>query len=603
MAEEANALLAEANSNTQAMIDTISAIIRAETEENVIRATLEMIRKEFDWSYASYWIVDPVENVLVFSQESGRVDDEFQRLTRSARFKEGEGLNGRSWRMRDLFHVADVGELQDCCRAPLARRAGIKTAIALPVISDNNVVGTLDFFSTEETEPSQARLGALRTIGRLASDKYSKLARQGELVRIKQMVDNAPVNVMYSDLDLKIRYMNPKAEQTLKKLEAHLPIKVDQIIGSSIDVFHKVPEHQQRILSDQRNLPRTRLINVGPELFELLVSPMSDEAGRYIGAMITWEVVTEKIASQKREAETSADIKAVNQLLLALGRCRTIGEVITAALSSVREAFGWSYGSFWAVNAEDQALRFVQDAGSVTDEFRRITSESRFREGEGLNGQVWQARDLVFVSDLGDMKGCSRAPAARRGGLRAGVCFPIMLGSRVYGTMDYFTDELITPSESRLEALRNVGRLVSTAFERVDQQNRIDQAKLDLESKVKQLVTVAKAAAEGDLTVAVSVKGDDDMGRLGEALGGHDWGLEEPDLPGHRVVQPVRRGLSRRRRERQLPERIGPESGSHGRGDVGVDPAAFALDRRDQQERRSRQLAGAQDIAARQARR
>src|SRR5262245_23056667 len=183
--------------------------------------------------------------------------------------------------MRDLFHVADVGELQDCCRAPLARRAGIKTAIALPVMRDNQVVGTLDFFSTQETETSQARLGALRTIGRLASDKYSKLSRQGELVRIKQMVDNAPVNVMYADLDLKVRYMNPKAEQTLKRLEAYLPIKVEQMIGHSIDVFHKVPEHQQRILADQRNLPRRRTINVGPELFELLVSAMNDDAGRY----------------------------------------------------------------------------------------------------------------------------------------------------------------------------------------------------------------------------------------------------------------------------------------------------------------------------------
>ncbi len=231
IAEEASALLAEANSNSTAMIDTIGAIIRAQTNEEVIRATLDTIRKEFDWDYASYWTVDPAEHVLVFSAESGRVDDEFHRLTRTAKFKEGEGLNGRSWRMRDLFHVADVGELQDCCRAPLARRAGIKTAVALPLMRDNEVVGTLDFFSTDGTETSPARLGALRTIGRLASDKYATLAKQSELTRIKQMVDNAPVNIMYADLDLKVRYMNPKAEQTLKRLEAHLPIKVSQMIG------------------------------------------------------------------------------------------------------------------------------------------------------------------------------------------------------------------------------------------------------------------------------------------------------------------------------------------------------------------------------------
>src|SRR5271166_5323513 len=108
--------------------------------------------------------------------------------------------------------------------------------------------------------------------------------------------------------------MNRKAAETLKRLEAHLPIKVAQMIGHSIDVFHKVPEHQRRILTDPRNLPRTAMINVGPELFELSVSAMLDNNGRYIGPMITWEVVTDKVEAEKREAETAADIRAVNQL-------------------------------------------------------------------------------------------------------------------------------------------------------------------------------------------------------------------------------------------------------------------------------------------------
>ena len=80
IAEEAQSLLTEANSNTQAMVDTINAIVRAETIEDVVRATLDNIRKQFGWVYASYWTVDPAENVLVFSLESGRVDSEFQRL-------------------------------------------------------------------------------------------------------------------------------------------------------------------------------------------------------------------------------------------------------------------------------------------------------------------------------------------------------------------------------------------------------------------------------------------------------------------------------------------------------------------------------------------
>ena len=77
----------------------------------------------------------------------------------------------------------------------------------------------------------------------------------------------------------------------------------------------------------------------------------------------------------------------------------------------------------------------------------------------------------------------------------------------------------VKESVGRLDALRNVGRLVSSAVEKVDQQSRIDQGKKDLEVKVSQLMKVARAAAEGDLTAQVSVHGDDDMGRLGEALG------------------------------------------------------------------------------------
>ena len=326
IAEEAESLLTEANANTQALVKTINAIIHADTVDQIVQATLDSIRKDFGWAYASYWAIDPVEHALVFVSESGRVDAEFQRLNRTVKFHEGEGLNGRSWQLRDLFHVPDLSELHDCSRAPIARRAGITTAIALPIMRDGHVIGTLDFFATQPAEISQARISALRTIGQLASDKVSKLAEQSDLNQIKQMVENAPVNLLYADLDLKIQYMNRKASETLKKLEAHLPIKVTQMVGHSIDVFHKAPEHQRRILADPRNLPRTAIINVGPELFELTVSAMFDRNTKYIGPMITWEVVTAKIEAEKREAEIAADIRAVNQLLLALG---AVGQYVT----------------------------------------------------------------------------------------------------------------------------------------------------------------------------------------------------------------------------------------------------------------------------------
>src|SRR5690242_6960387 len=72
---------------------------------------------------------------------------------------------------------------------------------------------------------------------------------------VSSMVENAPVNIMCADLDLRIQYINPSSMRTLRRIEQHLPIKADQMMGANIDIFHKQPEHQRRLLADPRNLP------------------------------------------------------------------------------------------------------------------------------------------------------------------------------------------------------------------------------------------------------------------------------------------------------------------------------------------------------------
>ena len=129
-------------------------------------------------------------------------------------------------------------------------------------------------------------------------DAFNQMAESIEeknvaMARVNALVENAPTNIMYADRDLKIQYMNPASFKTLKSIEQHLPIKVDQMIGHSIDVFHKNPEHQRRILSDPKNLPHQAKIQVGPEILELLVSAIYDQNQNYLGAMVSWEVITQ----------------------------------------------------------------------------------------------------------------------------------------------------------------------------------------------------------------------------------------------------------------------------------------------------------------------
>jgi methyl-accepting chemotaxis protein len=521
--DDASAIVGVANglddsTDAHALIDTVNAVIQANSIDEIVRSTLDTIRRTFGWAYASYWTIDPIQNALTFTLESGTVGGEFERVTRSARFKEGEGLNGQTWRRRDLVFVENLADLSDCSRAPAALREGIRSGVCLPLIRDDRVIGTMDFFAKTGVEMPGTRLEVLRTLARVASDKIAQLARQGELYRIMRMIENAPLNMMYCDLDLKIQYINPASTKTLKRLEQYLPIKADEMLGKSIDIFHRNPEHQRRLLADPRNLPHEAVIRLGPESLNLLVSAILDQNGTYIGPMLTWEVVTDQLAMKEREAETAADTNALNQLLQALGQARSESEVGAAALGTIREAFGWPYATYFEVDRTDHVLKFALDSGTAAEEFRRASREGKFREGEGLNGQGWRAREMVVASDLNEVRGCSRAPAGARNGLVSGVSIPIFLAGNVVGTLDFFGSQKIRPSDNRIDTLKNAGRLVSTALERVDQQTQIDLAKKELEAKVTALMKVTLDAAAGDLTVNVPSLGSDDMGKLGGAL-------------------------------------------------------------------------------------
>ena len=126
-----------------------------------------------------------------------------------------------------------------------------------------------------------------------------KLKTETEMARVNSMMENSPSNVMCTDLDLNLQYLNPASIRTLETLQQHLPVQVKNLTGQSIDIFHKNPEHQRKILSDPKNLPHQAQIQLGPEVLDLLVSAIFDQNNNYLGPMVTWEVITEKLANEK----------------------------------------------------------------------------------------------------------------------------------------------------------------------------------------------------------------------------------------------------------------------------------------------------------------
>ncbi|MGB1027435.1 MAG: methyl-accepting chemotaxis protein, partial [Rhodospirillaceae bacterium] len=117
------------------------------------------------------------------------------------------------------------------------------------------------------------------------------------------MVETMPVNVMVCDIKtFRIVYANKATLTTLKTIEHALPVKASALVGSSIDVFHKKPEHQRKMLSDPKNLPHSTRITIGGEVLDLQVSAVYDGNSRYVAAMLCWSLVTKQVQQEDYNA-------------------------------------------------------------------------------------------------------------------------------------------------------------------------------------------------------------------------------------------------------------------------------------------------------------
>jgi len=208
--------------------------------------------------------------------------------------------------------------------------------------------------------------------------------------RLGQMVEEMSTAVMTAELpDFKINYINKESRSTLKQLESLLPVKVDDIVGSSFDIFHKNPTHQRQLLSDPNNLPHHAVIELGEEKLDLRVSAVRDKAGSYIGPMLTWSVVTDSIdlATSVKESVEVVAAAATEMESTAQSMSATAEETsrqATAAASGVEQA---------SANVQTVASASEELSSSITEVSRQVAESANIakaavEEANKTNAQV-----------------------------------------------------------------------------------------------------------------------------------------------------------------------------------------------------------------------
>lgn len=145
-----------------------------------------------------------------------------------------------------------------------------------------------------------------------------------ELGRVMSMIESCPTHIICADPDLTIQYVNPAGRRSLQALSQVLPIKDGEVTGKSLAAFFDPPADVGRKLQDPGNLPYRARVCFEGETLEFLVTATYDHQQNYIGPMLTWEVLTARLAADRtiqetrdREQREAAELRARVDTILA----------------------------------------------------------------------------------------------------------------------------------------------------------------------------------------------------------------------------------------------------------------------------------------------
>ena len=161
-----------------------------------------------------------------------------------------------------------------------------------------------------------------RSFNSMAGQIQAHIAQQQEankvMTRIKTALDHASTNVMVCDRNYTIIYINKSSERTFRKLEGEIRkvipgFSIDTLVGSQIDMYHKNPAHQRRLLDNPANLPYRAEIKLGLLTFDMSAAAIVSDKGEYLGNVAEWVDITAQKNAQI-EVDRLINAAAVGQL-------------------------------------------------------------------------------------------------------------------------------------------------------------------------------------------------------------------------------------------------------------------------------------------------
>jgi PAS domain S-box-containing protein len=233
--------LAKAEIYQSIQTDVAETLIATTTMRDAMPRVLRAIGTSLNWQIGFYWersSIAPFCLVVKAMWQSPKLDaTNFMERSKELSFCPGESMPGRVWASATPAWFTNFDEL-GFVRSDFAKEAGIKAALAFPIYSDLEIIGVVEFFSTNNSEqPDNNLLDVLINVGYRVGQFYKMRELDRKLreadSRYRVLIDSAHSAVVVADYEGSITEWNTTAEELFGW-------KRDEIIGRNLEII--IPE-------------------------------------------------------------------------------------------------------------------------------------------------------------------------------------------------------------------------------------------------------------------------------------------------------------------------------------------------------------------------
>lgn len=462
------------------------AIAESNDFHSAIEITLKKVCESTGWACGESWIPSRDERYLERSnvwycniEGIKRFEDE----SNNYKFPRGIGLPGLVWSSKKPEWMDDITLDDNFPRRHLAIKAGLESAMAIPILVNDKVIVVMVFLTSEIKKEDEKMISLISTIASQLGNLFQKkqmesLLRESETT-LKNIMESVPIGIAVTTPDGKAIEANTAILKVLGYDSK------DEILSVPVIKHYHNPYDRERLIRtlQEDSVARdfeVQLIRRDGTTIWCNMNAVAEKGKKGTKFILSVNDISKNI---QREEE----IYLLQKMTQAIAESKDFSSALEVALKKICISTNWGCGEAWIPSSDGTYLEHRAWYCNNIEGMKNFEEESdkfRFPKGIGLPGFAWSSKKPEWRTDVTFDDNFPRRQFAIEAGLKSAVAIPILANNEVITIMVFLTTEIKRDAERMIGLISTIASQLGNLF----QKKKIESLLQESEAKLKNIM-------------------------------------------------------------------------------------------------------------------